>query len=60
MQPYHLKAIKQILAQNPSVVFAYFYGSSKDSKVYNDIDIAVFSTLDSESFRLSVDLKIVL
>ena len=60
MQPDHLKAIKQILAQNPSVVFAYFYGSSKDSEVYNDIDIAVFSTLDSDPLRLSVDLKIAL
>jgi len=60
MQPDHLKSIKQILAQNPSVVFAYFYGSSKDSEVYNDIDIAVFSTLDSDSLRLSVDLKIAL
>ena len=55
-----LKAIKQVLAQNPSVVFAYFYGSSRDSEVYNDIDIAVFSTPDSDPFRLSVDLKIAL
>jgi len=36
------------------------YGSSKDSEVYNDIDIAVFSTLDSDPLRLSVDLKIAL
>ena len=42
------------------MVFAYFYGSSKDYEVYNDIDIAVFSTLDSDHFRLSVDLKIAL
>jgi predicted nucleotidyltransferase len=55
-----LKAIRQILAQNPSVVFAYLYGSFKDSKIYNDIDIAVFSTHDSDPFRLSVDLKIAL
>jgi len=60
MQSDYLKAIKQILAQNPSVVFAYFYGSSKDSEVYNDIDIAVFATPDSDPFRLSVDLKIAL
>jgi len=60
MQQDHLKAIKQILAQNPSVVFAYFYGSSKDSEEYNDIDIAVFSTLNSDPFRLSADLKIAL
>ena len=60
MQADHLKAIKQILRQNPSVVFAYLYGSSKDSEVYNDIDIAVFSTLDSDPLRLSEDLKIAL
>lgn len=60
MQPDHLKAMKQVLAKNPSVVFAYFYGSSKDSEVYNDIDIAVFSTLDTDPLRLSVDLKIAL
>jgi len=58
MNPDHLKAIRQILVQNPSVVFAYFYGSSMDSEVYNDIDIAVFSTHDSDPFRLSIDLKI--
>ena len=55
-----LKAIKDILGKNPSVVFAYFYGSSKDSVTYNDIDIAVFSKLDSDPFRLSIDLKIAL
>jgi predicted nucleotidyltransferase len=55
-----LKAIKEILHKNPSVVFAYFYGSSKDSVAYNDIDIAVFSTLDCDPFRLSIDLKIAL
>ena len=60
MQPHYLKAIKQILSQNPSVVFAYYYGSSKDSEVYNDIDIAIFSTPDSDPFRLSLDLKIAL
>jgi predicted nucleotidyltransferase len=60
MQQYHLKAIKQVLTKNSSVVFAYFYGSSKDSEVYNDIDIAVFSTQDSDPFRLSADIKIAL
>ncbi|MFO7971934.1 MAG: nucleotidyltransferase domain-containing protein [Desulfobacterales bacterium] len=60
MQPEHLNAIKRILSQNQSVVFAYLYGSSKDSEVYNDIDIAVFSTPDSDPFRLTVDLKIAL
>ena len=60
MQQDKLKAMKQVLAKNPYVVFAYYYGSSKDSEVYNDIDIAIFSTPDSDPFRLSVDLKIAL
>jgi predicted nucleotidyltransferase len=60
MQADLLKTIKEILDKNPSVVFAYFYGSSKDSVTYNDIDIAVFSTLHSDPFRLSIDLKIAL
>jgi hypothetical protein len=42
------------------VVFAYIYGSSKDSEAYNDIDIAVFWTPDSDPLRLSIDLKIAL
>ena len=60
MQPNLLETIKQVLGENPSVVFAYFYGSSKDSVAYNDIDIAVFSTLESDPFRLSIELKIAL
>lgn len=60
MQPNLLKAIKEILGRNHSLVFAYFYGSSKDSVTYNDIDIAVFSTLDIDPFRLSIDFKIAL
>ncbi|RJQ80692.1 MAG: hypothetical protein C4519_09635 [Desulfobacteraceae bacterium] len=53
-------AIKQILAKDPSVVFAYLYGSFMDSETYKDIDIAVFSIPDSDPFRLSADLKIAL
>jgi len=60
MQADQLKEIRQVLSQSSSVVFAYFYGSSMDSELYNDIDIAVFSTHDSDPFRLSVDLKIAL
>ena len=60
MQPDLLKTIKETLDKNPFVIFAYFYGSSKDSEEYNDIDIAVFSTRDSDPLRLSVDLKIAL
>jgi predicted nucleotidyltransferase len=58
MRPDELNAIKTVLAKDPSIVFAYLYGSSKDSDVYNDIDIAVYSTDDSAALRLSADLKI--
>jgi hypothetical protein len=60
MQPDLLKTIKETLDKNPSVIFTYFYGFSMDSQVYSDIDIAVFSTRDSDTFSLSVDLKIAL
>ena len=53
-----LKTIRQVLAQEPSVIFAYLYGSSSDSDEYNDIDIAVYATAGSDPFRLSADLKI--
>jgi predicted nucleotidyltransferase len=52
------KTIRQVLAQNPAVVFAYLYGSATSTAEYNDIDIAVCSTTESDPFRLSADLKI--
>jgi len=55
-----LNAIKAVLAQAPSVVFAYLYGSSKDSDRYNDIDIAVYAKEDSNPFILAADLKVTL
>jgi predicted nucleotidyltransferase len=55
-----VKAIRQVLAQNPSVVFAYLYGSSTAGGAYNDIDIAVYSAIDCDPFTLSADLKIAL
>jgi hypothetical protein len=58
MHPDDLKAIRTVLAENPAIVFAYLYGSSKDSVVYNDIDIAVYSKEDSNPLSLSADLKI--
>jgi predicted nucleotidyltransferase len=57
MNPDDLKTIRTVLAKNPAVVFAYLYGSYKDSIVYNDIDIAVYSKEDSNPFSLSADLK---
>ena len=53
-----INIIRQVLAQNPSVVFAYLYGSATHTVEYNDIDIAVYSTTGSDPFRLSADLKI--
>ena len=58
MHPKDLKAIRTVLAENPAIVFAYLYGSSKDSVVYNDIDIAVYLKEDSNPLSLSADLKI--
>jgi predicted nucleotidyltransferase len=58
MHPKDLKAIRTVLAENPAIVFAYLYGSSKDSVVYNDIDIAVYSKEDSNPLSLSADLKV--
>jgi len=55
-----VNTIRQVLAQNPSVVFAYLYGSSTDAGAYNDIDIAVYSANECDPFTLSADLKITL
>ena len=55
-----VNTIRQVLAQNTSVVFAYLYGSSTDAGAYNDIDIAVYSAADCDPFTLSADLKITL
>ncbi len=58
MQTELLKTIRQVLSQNPSVVFAYLHGSATSTVEYNDIDIAVYATAESDPFRLSADLKI--
>jgi predicted nucleotidyltransferase len=60
MHPNDLNAIRSVLAQNPSIVFAYLYGSSQDCDLYNDIDIAVYSKDDPSPPGLSVDLQIAL
>ena len=53
-------AIRTVLVQNPSVLFAYLYGSAKDAGVCNDIDIAVYASKDSNPLGLSADIKIAL
>jgi predicted nucleotidyltransferase len=60
MHPDDLIAVQAVLAQNPSIVFAYLYGSSQDSDLYHDIDIAVYSNDDPPPLGLSVDLQIAL
>jgi predicted nucleotidyltransferase len=50
--------IRRVFAAEPAVVFAYLHGSCLDSESYQDIDIAVFATPESDPFRLSVDLRI--
>ena len=51
LNPKLLKTIRQVLSQNPSVVFAYLYGSAADDGAYNDIDIAVYSATDCDPYR---------
>jgi hypothetical protein len=60
MDPDDFKAIRTVLMQNPSVLFAYLYGSAKDAGVCNDIDIAVYASKDSNPLGLSADIKIAL
>lgn len=60
MDPDVFKAIQTVLTINPSVVFAYLYGSAKDAEVYHDIDIAVYTLEDTDPFGLSADIKIAL
>lgn len=58
MHPNDLENIKTVLSRNPAVVFAYLYGSAKDSDVCNDIDIAVYAEESADPLSLSADLKI--
>jgi predicted nucleotidyltransferase len=60
MHPDDLNAIRIVLEHNSSIVFAYLYGSSQVSDLYNDIDIAVYSKDDPPPLGLSVDLQIAL
>ena len=60
MDPNDFKAIRTVLMQNPSVLFAYLYGSAKDAGVSNDTDIAVYASKDSNPLSLSADIKIAL
>ena len=54
------KAIKSVLEKNPDVLFAYLYGSARNAEAYNDIDIAIYASQDSNQLGLSADIKIAL
>ncbi len=60
MQDIDFQNIGNVLDQNPSVIFAYLYGSSINQNLFKDIDIAVYAVPDCDPFLLSADLKIAL
>lgn len=60
MTPEMLFSITKVLSQNERVIFAYIYGSAVTSDSANDIDIAVYSVEEAESYLLSADLQIAL
>lgn len=60
MDPHDLKEIQTVLVRNPSVLFAYLYGSAKDADSGNDIDIAVYASKHCNPLALSADIKIAL
>ncbi len=58
MNTFDADIIRDVLANDDRVLFAYLYGSYTEGGRYRDIDIAVYSTIDTNPFRLSVDIKI--
>ncbi|RLE00975.1 MAG: hypothetical protein DRJ11_10695 [Candidatus Aminicenantes bacterium] len=55
-----IKGIKKVLLSNSEIIFAYIFGSFKESETFNDIDIAVYcseATLRNP-FAFTSDLKI--
>jgi uncharacterized protein len=60
MDQNNFNAIRTVLVQTPSVLFAYLYGSAKDADAWNDIDIAVYARKHCNPLGLSADIKIAL
>lgn len=58
METFDTDIIRDILAKDDRVMFAYLYGSFSEGDDYRDIDIAVYSVDNSDPFRLSADLKV--
>lgn len=55
-----IKGIKKVLLSNSEIIFAYIFGSFKESETFNDIDIGVYcseATLRNP-FAFTSDLKI--
>jgi uncharacterized protein len=52
--------IAEVLAKEPRLVFAYLYGSAIRGAGARDIDIAVYSSGESDPHELSAELKIAL
>lgn len=55
-----LKGIKKVLLCNSEIIFAYIFGSFKESETFNDIDIAVYCSEIAlrNPFAFTSDLKI--
>jgi len=51
------KLLARVLNKNPSILFAYLYGSVLEADKFNDIDIAVYLKPGFYPFRVSADLK---
>jgi len=52
--------VRETLASDSRIVFAYLYGSAGRLEKANDIDIAVYVADPADAFSLSADIKIAL
>ena len=55
-----IKEIKKVLLKKSEIIFAYIFGSFKESESFNDIDIAIYCTesVFKNPFAFTSDLKI--
>ena len=58
MEKFDEDIIRDVLANDDRVIFAYLYGSFSEGEGYRDIDIAVYSQDNIDPFKLSADLKV--
>ncbi|MEW6662702.1 MAG: type VII toxin-antitoxin system MntA family adenylyltransferase antitoxin [Bacillota bacterium] len=52
------KRLAEVLAQDPSVVFAYLHGSFNEKDNFGDIDVAIFLKADSEVNFLRYEVRL--